>query len=69
MIKTMLATAIITSVFTGCVGTVIANNDVKRSPSTAVQNAKSTAQQAKNVTSENNSSVSKKETIIKKKVP
>jgi len=66
MIKTILATAIVATVFTGCVGTLIANNDVQKTPALAVQNAKCTAQQENNISKENNSSIIKKETINKK---
>jgi len=54
MIKTILATALVATIFTGCVGTLVANNTVKSSSSTAVQNAKCT------VAKENNSTIIKK---------
>jgi PBP1b-binding outer membrane lipoprotein LpoB len=60
MIRMIVATAMVATVFSGCVGTMIAKNDVKRTPSSAVQNAKCTVEQ------ENNSSVVKKEMINKK---
>jgi len=60
MIKTILATAIMATVFTGCVGTLVANNNVKKTPSSSVHNAKCKVQQ------ENNSSIIKKDTIKKK---
>ena len=57
MIKIILVTAIVATVFTGCVGTLTANNDIQTSPSLGVQNAKGTLYK------ENNSSIP----IIKKK--
>jgi len=50
MIKTISAIAIVVILFTGCVGTLVANNDVKKSPSTAVQNAKCTTPKENNCT-------------------
>ena len=60
MIRMIVATAIVTTIFSGCVGTMVAKNDVKRTSTSAVQNAKCTVQK------ENNSSIIKKETINKK---
>ncbi len=54
MIKTILATAIVAMVFTGCVGTLVANSDIKKTSASTVQNAKCTAQK------ENNSTIIKK---------
>jgi PBP1b-binding outer membrane lipoprotein LpoB len=50
MIKMILTTAMMATLFTGCVGTVIADNNIKKNPSSTVQNAKSTLQQETNAT-------------------
>jgi len=42
MIKIILVTAIVEIGFTGCVGTLTANNDIRTNPSSSVQNAKGT---------------------------
>ena len=52
MIKMIVATAIVATLFSGCVGTMVAKNDVKRA--STVQHAKGTEKQ------ENNSTVIKK---------
>ena len=51
MIKMIVATAIVATLFSGCVGTMVAKNDVKRA---------STVQHAKTEKQENNSTVIKK---------
>jgi len=62
MIKIILVTAIVEIVFTGCVGTLTANNNIQTSPSSGVQNAKGTLQK------ENNSSIPIKKKVINIKV-
>ena len=61
MIKNLLAIAIIIAIiFTGCVGTLVADNNLQRTPNSAIQNAKSTIQQ------EHDSNIIKKKNIHKK---
>jgi len=48
MIKIILVTAIVTVAFTGCVGTLTANNDIRTNPSSDVQNAKGTRHKENN---------------------
>jgi len=40
MIKTIISTAIMATIFTGCVGTVVAKNEVKDKSSERIQQAK-----------------------------
>jgi len=64
MIKTILSTFIVALIFTGCVGTVVANNQTKES---SVRNAK--PQEAdKNNTKIDNNTTSLKEIAIDKAV-
>jgi len=48
MIKTILAIGIVITIFTGCVGTVVADNNVQKIPSSSVQNAKCKVQKENN---------------------
>ena len=48
MIRMIVATAIVATVFSGCVGTMVAKNDVKRASD--VQHAKCTVEQDNNRT-------------------
>ena len=69
MIKIILSVALIAVVFSGCVGTLVATNNVKDSKTTTVLNAKTSTVNDLNVTKEETNTtnpINKKMEIIKK---
>ena len=68
MIKRVLSTVVVAMIFTGCVGTVVAKNDVKERGTKEVQNAKPIENDSNRTKNIENNTTSLKNQAIKKAV-